>query len=168
MSTETGPAQAELEQLAARLGTVLGERGWRMVTAESCTGGWIAQAMTAIAGSSDWFDGGLVTYSNAAKASLLDVPPMTLERHGAVSSETALAMVSGAQSRFGADVAVAVTGVAGPGGGSAEKPVGTVWFGFVAGTAAPWTVHQVFAGDRRAVRAHTVRFALGSLIDHLD
>lgn len=167
MTDSVCPNQTELEALSQELGALLAERGWRMATAESCTGGWIAQVITAIAGSSGWFEGGLVTYSDAAKTALLGVPAMTIANHGAVSTETALAMVQGAVKTTAAEVAVAVTGIAGPGGGSADKPVGTVCFGFIAGSAAPWTERQCFPGDRQAVRAATVDFALRSLIARL-
>lgn len=166
--TASAPDQDELERLARELGSLLGERGWRMASAESCTGGWIAQSMTAIAGSSDWFEAALVTYSNAAKVNMLGVPAMTIETHGAVSEETALAMASGAITVVGVDVAVAVTGVAGPGGGSADKPVGTVWFGFAVGGQAPRAIVRHFSGDRREVRAHTVAYALRCLIETLS
>jgi len=163
MTLREGPTQTALERSARALGELLAERGWRVATAESCTGGWIAQAITAIAGSSDWFDGGLVTYSNQAKIELLDVAPMLLERHGAVSAEVAAAMAEGALRKLGADLACAVTGVAGPGGGSAAKPVGTVWFGFARGGSATRTLMHRFPGDRRAVRAQTVAVALEEL-----
>ncbi|MCC6708678.1 MAG: CinA family protein [Gammaproteobacteria bacterium] len=162
------PDQDALEALGRALGAALLERGWRMASAESCTGGWIAQAMTATAGSSDWFECGLVTYSNAAKIALLGVDAMTLERHGAVSTETAAEMAAGALRVGGVDVAVSVTGVAGPGGGSAHKPVGTVCFGFAIEGRATVTDRQVFPGDRRAVRAHTVAHALKRLNGMLD
>lgn len=161
------PSQETLEALGRELGAALLERGWRMATAESCTGGWIAQAMTATAGSSDWFECGLVTYSNAAKISLLGVDAMTLERHGAVSVETAAQMAEGALRVSDVDVTVAVTGVAGPGGGSAHKPVGTVCFGFAINGRATVTDRQVFDGDRRAVRARTVAHALQRLLEML-
>ncbi len=166
--TVFAPDQDELERLARELGTLLGERGWRMASAESCTGGWIAQSMTAIAGSSDWFEAALVTYSNAAKVSMLGVPAMTIEAHGAVSEATALAMASGAIATVGVEVAVAVTGVAGPGGGSEDKPVGTVWFGFAVDGQATRAVVQHFPGDRREVRARTVAYALSYLIETLS
>ena len=159
------PSQEELEGLAQELGQLLLERGWRVTAAESCTGGWIAQCLTAIAGSSDWFESGWVTYSNTAKFALLDVDPMTLERCGSVSSETAAAMADGALRLAGADIAVSVTGIAGPAGGSAEKPVGTVWFGFAGTTTNILTEHHRFDGDRRSVRAKTVALALSRLID---
>lgn len=116
-------AMNELEDLAQRLGATLLARGEWLAVAESCTGGWLAQSVTAIAGSSGWFDRGFVTYSNAAKIDMLGVPETTLERHGAVSEQTARAMVQGALRNSGADWAVAITGVAGPAGGSAEKPL---------------------------------------------
>jgi nicotinamide-nucleotide amidase len=116
------------ETLAADLGRRLLARGWRVTTAESCTGGLVAGAITAIAGSSDWFDRGFVTYSNAAKRELLGVPEAVLAAHGAVSEPCAVAMAEGALVRSGAMLAVAVTGIAGPSGGSEEKPVGTVCF----------------------------------------
>ena len=160
----TGLSQHELEALGRALGSALLERGWRMATAESCTGGWIAQVMTATAGSSDWFECALVTYSNAAKVGLLGVDAMTLERFGAVSVETAQQMADGALRAMGVDVAVAVTGVAGPGGGSPDKPVGTVCFGFAVAGRNTLTERHVFPGDRHEVRARTVAHALNRLL----
>ena len=130
-------------------------RGWRVATAESCTGGLIAAALTHVPGSSDVVDRGFVTYSNAAKVAMLGVDPALIADHGAVSGPVATAMAAGALARSEADAVVAVTGVAGPGGGSAEKPVGTVWFGW-ATRAGAGTERQVFPGDRTAVRAATV------------
>jgi nicotinamide-nucleotide amidase len=141
-------------------------RGWRMATAESCTGGLIAAACTDLAGSSDWFDRGFVTYSNAAKTELLGVPAEMIERHGAVSEPVARAMAQGARQRAGTQAAVAVTGIAGPAGGSADKPVGTVWFGWDMG-ADVWTEIRRFDGDRAAVRAQTVAHALARLAEKL-
>lgn len=161
------PSQAVLETVGRALGAALLERGWRMASAESCTGGWIAQAMTATAGSSDWFECGLVTYSNAAKISLLGVEAMTIERHGAVSVETARQMAEGALRVGGVDVSVAVTGVAGPGGGSPDKPVGTVCFGFAVKGRTTLVERQVFPGDRSTVRARTVVHALQRLLEIL-
>ena len=135
-------------------------RGQRLATAESCTGGLIAAALTHIAGSSDVVDRGFVTYSNAAKTEMLGVPPALITAHGAVSGPVAAAMAQGALDRSVANVAVAVTGVAGPGGGSAEKPVGLVWFGLARRGQAVQTEHRIFPGDRAAVRASTVAFAL--------
>ncbi len=160
--------QAELEALAAAVGRRLLERGEWLATAESCTGGWVAQAVTAIAGSSAWFDRGFVAYSNAAKADLLGVPAATLERHGAVSEATARAMAQGAVTHSRADWALAVTGIAGPGGGSPEKPVGTVCFAWAQkdGGCEAQTGH--FAGDRQAVRAQSVRQALAGLLARVE
>jgi nicotinamide-nucleotide amidase len=131
-------------------------RGAMLATAESCTGGLIAAALTEIAGSSDVVDRGFVTYSNAAKTGMLGVPAGLIEAHGAVSEPVARAMAEGALERSEAAAAVAVTGVAGPGGGTAEKPVGTVWFGLARRDGAVHTERAVFAGDRAAVRRATV------------
>ena len=135
----------------------------RLVTAESCTGGWIAKAVTDIAGSSEWFDCGMAAYSYEAKQALLGVRPQTLEVHGAVSRECVVEMVSGALVHSGATIAVAVTGIAGPGGGSPDKPVGTVWIGWKrrGGYADAKVFH--FEGDRDAVRRQTVAAALRGL-----
>lgn len=138
--------------------------GLRVATAESCTGGLIAGALTAIAGSSDVVECGYVTYSNAAKAEMLGVPPVLIDSVGAVSEAVARRMAEGALTHAGADLAVAVTGVAGPGGGSAEKPVGLVWFG-LAGRGPTLAVRHVFAGDRSAVRRQAVVEALCLLRD---
>lgn len=153
------PASSQVEQLAS----LLLQRQWMLATAESCTGGMIAAACTDLAGSSNWFERGLVTYSNEAKTDLLDVPPALIAGHGAVSEEVARAMVQGALAHGRAQVAVSVTGIAGPAGGSAAKPVGTVWFGF----ALPGqivTEMQRFDGDRAAVRRATVHHALQRLL----
>lgn len=147
-----------------RLARQLLQRGWRLVTAESCTGGMIAAACTDLAGSSQWFERGFVTYSNEAKMELLDVPPALLATHGAVSGPVAEAMVQGALRHAHAEVALAVTGVAGPGGGTVEKPVGTVWFAW-AMPGACWRELRHFDGDRAAVREQTVRYALQTLLD---
>ena len=139
----------------------------RLVTAESCTGGLIAAACTDLAGSSAWFERGFVTYSNAAKTELLDVPERVLRRAGAVCGPVAQAMAEGALAHSHAQVAVAVTGVAGPSGGSPAKPVGTVWFGFaLPGQVLTEKCH--FDGDRAAVRQATVRHALERLVELLD
>ncbi len=135
-------------------------RGWMLATAESCTGGLIAATLTAIAGSSDVVDRGFVTYSNEAKMDLLGVPAALLAAHGAVSEPVARAMAEGALARSRADITVAVTGVAGPGGGSAEKPVGLVWFGLAQRGKAVASDHVVFPGDRAAVREATVAHAM--------
>ena len=158
------PSDRDLEAWARKLGRALQARGLRVATAESCTGGWIAKALTDVAGSSQWFDGGVVAYSNAAKISLLGVASDVLAAKGAVSEETVRAMAEGARSRFAADFAVAVSGIAGPVGGSPDKPVGTVHFGWAApgGTTA---ARRIFAGDRETVRRLTVAFALERLIE---
>ncbi len=158
----TGVA-ADHQALAARLGALLAAQGATVATAESCTGGLIAGAITDIAGSSAWFDRGFVTYSNAAKVAMLGVGPSTLDDHGAVSEAVAREMAEGAIARSDADFALAVTGVAGPGGGTPDKPVGTVCIAWVRrGTAAQATTRH-FAGDRAAVRAASVEAALAGL-----
>ncbi|MBX9611462.1 MAG: CinA family protein [Burkholderiales bacterium] len=145
----------------------LQKKGWMLATAESCTGGLIAAACTDLAGSSQWFERGFVTYSNAAKTELLGVDAALIAQHGAVSEPVARAMAAGAIAHSHAQVAVAVTGVAGPTGGSAEKPVGTVWFGFVLpGQVLSET--RRFDGDRAAVRAATVDHALTRLMTLLQ
>lgn len=157
----------DLETLAAELGAALLARGEWLAAAESCTGGWLAQSVTAVAGSSAWFDRGFVTYSNEAKMDMLGVPENTLARHGAVSEATARAMAQGALAHSRADWTVAITGVAGPSGGSPEKPVGTVCFAWAAkdGGCEAQTCH--FAGDRAAVREQSVRHALRGLFQRL-
>ena len=154
------PDDDELDRLAQALGERLLATRHMLVTAESCTGGWIAKCMTDVAGSSAWFDCGMAAYSYEAKQALLGVRPQTLEAYGAVSRETVVEMVSGALVHSGATVAVAVTGIAGPGGGSADKPVGTVWIGWKrrGGYARAELFH--FDGDRDAVRRQTVAAAL--------
>ena len=161
----TVPTDQELDALARRLGERLRRARDVLATAESCTGGWIAKTVTGMAGSSDWFDSGMVAYSYEAKQALLGVRPQTLEEHGAVSRECVVEMVSGALANAGGTVAVAVTGIAGPGGGSADKPVGTVWIGWKrrGGYARAQVFH--FDGDRDAVRRQTVAAALGGLLE---
>jgi nicotinamide-nucleotide amidase len=157
----------DLARLAARVGRRLLDTRRAVATAESCTGGWIAKALTDIAGSSQWFIEGFVTYSNESKLERLGVPPGVLRRHGAVSEAVVRAMAAGALRRTGAQVAVAVTGIAGPGGAVSGKPVGTVWLGW-----AERRGHEVrvavqlrhFRGDREAVRRKTVRAALEGLL----
>jgi len=139
-------------------------KGLRLATAESCTGGMVAAALTDIAGSSDVVERGLVTYSNAAKSDLLAVPPQLVAAHGAVSGEVAAAMAAGALAGAPVDLAVAVTGIAGPGGGTPAKPVGLVWFGVAAKGGAAKTESQVFPGDRAAVRRAATRRALELLL----
>lgn len=159
---------SELEKLAEQLGAVLLERGEWLAAAESCTGGWLAQSVTAIAGSSAWFDRGFVTYSNAAKVDMLGVPETTLDRHGAVSEATARAMAQGALAHSRADWAVAITGIAGPSGGSEDKPVGTVCFAWAGRDAGSEASTRHFAGDRAAVREQSVEYALTSLLARID
>ena len=150
----------EMQDLARQTLATLRRRGMMVATAESCTGGLIAGALTEIAGSSDVVDRGFVTYSNAAKAAMLGVDTGVIARDGAVSGTVAAAMAEGALARSEAGLAVAVTGVAGPDGGSVEKPVGTVWFGLAATGTVTRTECVVFPGDRRAVRRATVLHAL--------
>ena len=156
-------AHAEAE--AARLGELLRHRGWRLASAESCTGGLIAAACTAVAGSSDWFERGFVTYSNAAKTESLGVPVALIAAHGAVSEEVAGAMATGALAHSAAQLAVAVTGIAGPGGAAPGKPVGTVWLAVAASGEAPHAERLQLAGDRTAVREQTVAVALRRLVE---
>ena len=151
------------EPAVLALAGALRARGWRAATAESCTGGLIAAACTAVAGSSDWFEGGLVTYSNEAKTRWLGVPAALIQQHGAVSEEVALAMARGALQAAQCELAVAVTGIAGPGGAVAGKPVGTVWLAW--GTAqALQRVRLQLPGNREAVRVATVQAALQRLL----
>ncbi|WP_306544865.1 CinA family protein [Malikia spinosa] len=156
----------EILQLCTDLAQALKAQGYMMATAESCTGGLIAACCTGLSGSSDWFERGFVTYSNAAKTEQLGVPAALIEAHGAVSEPVARAMALGAVAHSRAQVSVAVTGVAGPTGGSADKPVGLVWFGWAVGEQA-WTECQRFDGDRDAVRAATVRHGLQGLLQRL-
>lgn len=160
MSSFSVADDAALLTQAQQIAVEFTRRGATLVTAESCSGGWIAKTLTDIAGSSAWFECGVVAYSYEAKEALLGVRPETLEEHGAVSRETAIEMVSGALARYGATVAVAVTGIAGPSGGTADKPVGTVWISWKrrGGYAQAELFH--FDGDRDAVRRQTVASAL--------
>jgi nicotinamide-nucleotide amidase len=151
---------SEILRLAGEVLDACRARGWRLATAESCTGGLVASALTAIAGSSDVVERGFVTYSNDAKAELLGVPPATIAAHGAVSAETTAAMALGVIARAPVDLALSVTGVAGPGGGSAEKPVGLVVLGLAGRDGACRTERHVFGGDRTAVRDAALKAAL--------
>jgi len=157
-------ASALVVQLADRLRTM----GWRLACAESCTGGLLAAACTDLAGSSDWFERGVVSYSNGAKVSLLGVPAGMIELHGAVSEAVVRAMVEGIVESSSTDLAVAITGVAGPAGGTPNKPVGTVWFGFAVrhrdGTLQVASERRHFDGNRAEVRAASVRHALRGLL----
>ena len=160
-------AERRLNGLASQLGEILVAAGYRVTSAESCTGGWIAKVMTDIAGSSRWFDRGFVTYSNAAKQAMVGVQTQTLARHGAVSEAVVREMALGALARSEAELSVAVSGVAGPGGGAADKPVGTVWFAWCGPGAAVDCEWRRFAGDREAVRRQTVEHALLGLLVRL-
>lgn len=161
-------SDAELQRLAAQVGARLLDGERRLVTAESCTGGWIGKVLTDMPGSSGWYLGGVVSYSNKLKQALLGVLPSTLAKHGAVSEEAAREMAIGALETLGGDVALAVTGIAGPDGAQPSKPVGTVWFG--------WAWHEgeeietrvameTFAGDREAVRRQSVARSLRELLN---
>jgi nicotinamide-nucleotide amidase len=145
---------------AAKLIELCRTKKLTVATAESCTGGMIAAAITAVPGSSAVLDRGFVTYSNAAKSELLDVPAELIEAVGAVSEAVARRMALGARQRAGVDVAVSVTGIAGPDGGSPDKPVGTVWFGLAGADGEVATHHRLFPGDRQAIRAASTSFAL--------
>lgn len=162
--------EQSIDALVRELADALRRHGRRLATAESCSGGLVAAACTTLAGSSDWFDRGIVSYSNAAKHDLLGVPVALIDAHGAVSEAVARAMVDGLLRASAADLGVAVTGIAGPTGGSAAKPVGTVWFGFgvrrADGSVATEAEHVHFDGDRAAVREASVRHALQRLVEH--
>ena len=162
------PTDAELDALSQATGARLLAARQMLVTAESCTGGWIAKAVTDVAGSSAWFDCGMAVYSYEAKQAMLGVNPHTLEVHGAVSRETVVEMVSGALVHSGATIAVAVTGIAGPGGGAPDKPVGTVWIAWKrrGGYALAELFH--FDGDRDAIRRQTVAIAMQGLRRQVD
>ncbi|QDL56631.1 CinA family protein [Rhodoferax aquaticus] len=155
------------QHLCAALASILLDKHWLLATAESCTGGLISAACTDLAGSSAWFERGFVTYSNAAKHDVLGVPAELISQHGAVSEAVARAMAQGALQRSAAQVAIAVTGVAGPTGGSAEKPVGTVWLAWALPNGV-YSEHQIFAGDRTTVRAATVHRALSRVCELLS
>ena len=164
-----------LQALSIEVGEALKARGLMIATAESCTGGWIAQVLTAIAGSSSYVDRGFVTYSNEAKQDMLDVPAATIASHGAVSEATVQAMAAGALAHSRAQVAVSVSGVVGPGGGTPVNPVGSVCFGWALRTAgAPAAEAQVhsarmlFQGDREAVRRQSVQYSLQGVLRLLE
>jgi nicotinamide-nucleotide amidase len=156
---------SEIDELSESVGEACRRAGLMVATAESCTGGGVAEALTRTAGSSAWFDRGFVAYANGAKVDLLGVRQETLGTHGAVSEAVAREMALGALHQSDADLAVAVTGVAGPGGGTATKPVGLVWFAWASlgGTVA--SRFEIFGGDRAAVRGQAVRVALAGLVD---
>ena len=166
-----GPPQvrcndADLRGLAAAVAQLCIANGWQLTTAESCTGGWVAKSCTDLAGSSDWFGTGFVTYSNAAKVALLGVADATLESSGAVSEPVVREMAEGALARTGADLAVAISGIAGPSGGTPDKPVGTVWFAWSRRSGAgrlTWTRLCQLDGDREQVRRQAVAIALAGV-----
>jgi nicotinamide-nucleotide amidase len=163
----TTPNDVQLTNLAVQVGKHLLVSRRRLVTAESCTGGWIGKVCTDIAGSSAWFSGGAIVYSNALKQRVLGVSDLVLAEYGAVSEATVQAMAEGAVNRLDADIAVAVSGIAGPEGGTADKPVGTVWFAWShrsEGRIETITDRQVFSGDREQVRRLTVAHALESVL----
>ena len=150
----------ELQTLTESTAKLLLQKNLKLVTVESCTGGWIAQTLTSLPGSSDWFESGFVTYSNDSKNELVGVKHQTLSSHGAVSGQVALEMALGGLKSSRADVAVSVTGIAGPDGGSPAKPLGTVWIGWADKGGNAVTKHFQFSGDRRAVREASVRAAI--------
>jgi nicotinamide-nucleotide amidase len=155
-----------LSQLADNVGQQLQQHQWKLATAESCTGGWVSQVITDIAGSSNWFDRGFITYSNQAKQDMLNVPESVLNQHGAVSEATVLAMVQGAIQNSQAQTSIAISGIAGPGGGTQDKPVGTVWIAWaIVDKYVAKSFH--FEGDRQQVRFQAVEAALKGFIQLL-
>lgn len=159
--------ETTLTALATELGAALKVRGLRLALAESCTGGMVAEAVTRVAGSSAWFDRGFVTYSNQAKIDMLGVLPQTLEKFGAVSEQTAVEMVSGALKHSQAQVAGSITGIAGPDGGSTEKPVGTVCFAWIDSSKSTSTATKYFTGNRQQIRQQATAFLMQQLIERL-
>ena len=158
-------AEAELQQLAVQLSDKLLARGWMVATAESCTGGWVAQLLTSLPGSSAWYERGFITYANAAKTEMLGVPVATLETFGAVSEETACAMATGALAHSHAQASLAITGIAGPGGGTLQKPVGMVCYGWAFTDGTVISSNCRLSGDREEIRSRAAAAALRGLID---
>ncbi|ARB91714.1 CinA family protein [Legionella longbeachae] len=158
---------SSFDKLIKEIASTLKKSGWQLVTAESCTGGLIAGYLTEIPGSSDWFERGFVTYSNLAKEEQLSVPKSLIEKYGAVSEPVAQAMATGALQHSAGDVAVAVTGIAGPDGGSIEKPVGTVCFGWAALGVTPKTLIKQYTGNRQEVRLAACQEALSGILSYL-
>jgi len=158
-------AEKIFEQLSQEVGRILLSKGIMLATAESCTGGWVAQVVTQTSGSSQWFERGFVTYTNEAKQEMLNVQSSTLERYGAVSEATVKEMAEGALKHSRAQIALAISGVAGPTGGTAEKPVGMVCFAWAADNFSTQTTTMHFSGDRQAVRYQAVQYVLQHLID---
>ena len=155
----------ELQQLAVELGDRLRARGWMLATAESCTGGWVGQLLTSLPGSSHWYERGFITYANAAKVEMLGVPEATLGSHGAVSEETAAAMAAGALKHSHAQATLAISGIAGPGGGTPQKPVGLVCYGWALDDGTVMSSTCRLDGDREEIRSRAVAAALRGLID---
>ncbi len=155
----------ELHQLAAELGEKLSARGWMLATAESCTGGWVGQLLTSLPGCSHWYERGFITYANAAKIEMLGVPAETLETFGAVSEETASAMAAGALKHSHAQAALAISGIAGPGGGTPQKPVGLVCYGWALADGTRMSSTCRLDGDREEIRSRAVAASLRGLID---
>ena len=160
-------SDTELNELAAELGEKLRARGWMLATAESCTGGWVGQVITALPGSSHWYERGFITYANIAKQEMLGVPAETLETHGAVSEETASAMAAGALEHSHAQATLAISGIAGPGGGTPQKPVGLVCYGWALADGTRLSSTCRLDGDREEIRSRAVAAALRGLIDLL-
>ncbi len=157
-----------LYALAEQLGQAMRQQRLTLVTAESCTGGWVGEVVTAVPGSSQWYDRGFITYSNAAKMALLGVQPETLDRWGAVSEQTVREMAEGALSHSDANIALSVSGIAGPGGGSPNKPVGTVCFGWAVRSGPVWSQVRHFPGDRQMIRRQAVQASLLEVLGYLQ
>jgi nicotinamide-nucleotide amidase len=158
----------ELHQLAGELGELLRARNWMLATAESCTGGWVGQLVTALPGSSQWYERGFITYANAAKIEMLGVPAATIDEHGAVSEQTASAMAAGALAHSHAQAALAISGIAGPGGGTRQKPVGLVCYGWALADGTVMSSTCRLDGDREEIRSRAVAAALRGLIELIN
>jgi len=156
------------EHLAQQLGEALKQRKWKLVTAESCTAGGLAYAITTIPGSSNWLDCGYITYSNRSKKAMLDVKSQTLNAFGAVSEQTAREMAEGALSKSQAQISIAITGIAGPDGGTPAKPVGTVWFAWTSTDLGTESYQNIFSGNRIKIREQSIETALKKLIEYLE
>jgi len=159
---------SNLTPVATKVGKILKKHSFMLVTAESCTGGMVSQTITSIPGASQWFDCGFITYSNQSKIALLDVSPHTIDQFGAVSEQTVLEMVKGALKNSYSHIALAITGIAGPSGGSKEKPVGTVWFAWAGHTIKSFAIKQNFSGNRQEIRMQSVQFALKQIVTLLS
>jgi nicotinamide-nucleotide amidase len=158
----------DLSQLAAEVGAALKARGWRLATAESCTGGWVGEAVTSVAGSSQWYDRGFITYTNESKQEMLGVAAPTLVEFGAVSEQTAREMATGALKHSRADITLAISGIAGPGGAVPGKPVGTVCIAWAARNGTTYSKRFLFEGDRSAVRRQAVVAALLGVLKMIE